>query len=277
MRNFLLILTFISLLNCGQNDKVANYEVDAKMPNVAPSTNSISDKIIEQPTENSPVQKDSISKKIIKNGSIEIQVGDISKAKNKVNESLKKFKGYIQTENFVNTDERDNLNFTIRVPYQNFEPLINSFSNDLGSLVSKQIFSDDVTEEYSDVSIKLANKKIYLEKYRDLLKGATSTKDIMEIQEKIRGLEDEIDVSEGRLKFIDDRVNLSTLQLSLFNEKSRDTITSRIGFGSRFTDSLAAGWNNFIGFFLGLISFWPFLFIIPFFIYLWRKWRKRKK
>jgi hypothetical protein len=40
---------------------------------------------------------------------------------------------------------------------------VNSFSDGVGSVLSKNISSDDVTEEYTDVSIKLANKKIYLE------------------------------------------------------------------------------------------------------------------
>lgn len=33
---------------------------------------------------------------------------------------------------------------------------------------------------------------------------------MLEIQENIRELEDEIDISEGRLKFIDDRVQYSS-------------------------------------------------------------------
>ncbi|WP_175459332.1 hypothetical protein [Epilithonimonas lactis] len=53
-------------------------------------------------------------------------------------------------------------------------------------------------------------------------------------------------------------------------------MTSKIGFGSQFADSVAAGWNNFIGFVLGSISYWPFLLIIPILIILFRKWRKRK-
>lgn len=100
---------------------------------------------------------------------------------------------------------------------------------------------------------------------------------MLEIQEKIRGLEDEIDVAEGRLRFIDDRVNYSTLNLSLYKEKVRSSATSKIGFGSRFADSLTEGWNSFVGFILGLVSLWPFLLIIPIIIYLWKKWRARKK
>lgn len=220
---------------------------------------------------------DTIAKKVIKNGNMKIQVGDIKKAQNQVGDILKKNNAYIQTELYQNTDNDDNLDLVIRVPHKNFDALINSFSDSVGSVLSKNISSDDVTEEYTDVSIKLANKRIYLEKYRDMLRSASTTKDMIEIQEKIRELEDEIDVAEGRLRFIDDRVNYSTLNLSLYKEKVRSSATSKIGFGSRFADSATEGWNSFVSFLLGIISFWPFLLLIPVLIYLWRKWRAGRK
>lgn len=102
-----------------------------------------------------------------------------------------------------------------------------------------------------------------------MLKSAKSTSDMLEIQENIRNLEDEIDVSEGRLKFIDDRVNYSTLNLTLFKEKVRSSTTSKIGFGSRFADSITEGWNGFVQFFLVLITLWPFLFLLPVLIFVW--------
>ncbi|SHK23393.1 protein of unknown function [Chryseobacterium polytrichastri] len=229
-------------------------------------------------TENGAVKNgDTISKKIIKNGDMRLQVGDIKKAQLQTSEILKKNQAYIQKEEFRNTDTDENLNLVIRVPHKNFDALINSFSDGIGSVLSKNISSNDVTEEYTDVSIKLANKKIYLEKYRDMLKSAATTKDILEIQENIRELEDEIDVSEGRLRFIDDRVNYSTLNLSLYKEKVRSSATSKIGFGSRFGDSITEGWNSFVSFILGIISFWPFFLLIPLIVFLWRKWRSRRK
>lgn len=225
---------------------------------------------------NTPAQTTIISKKIIKNGEMTVQVGDIKKAQTLINNIIKDNKAYIQKEEYHNTDTEDQLNITVRVPHRSFDPLINSFSNGIGSVVSKKIDSDDVTEEYTNVSIKLDNKKIYLEKYRDMLKSAKTTKDMLEIQEKIRELEDEIDVSEGRLRFIDDRVNYSTLLLSIYKEKVRSSETSRIGFGSRFGDSVTEGWNSFVSFVLGIISLWPFFLLIPVLVFLWRKWKKRK-
>lgn len=227
---------------------------------------------ISKPIRNTTV----ISKKVIKNGDMSIQVGDIKKAQNQVNTILKNNKAYIQKENFSNTDVDDNLEITIRVPHQNFDALVNSFSDGVGSVLSKNISSDDVTQEYTDVSIKLSNKKIYLEKYRDMLKSAKTTKDMLEIQENIRALEDEIDIAEGRLRFIDDQVNYSTLDLSLHREKVRSSETSKIGFGSRFGDSVTEGWNSFVSFLLDIIALWPFLLLIPVVVFLWRKWQRKK-
>lgn len=290
MKNIILLLSGILLINCSKsgNDK---YEAKADLMEVVPEEKItalpspapvISEKTVSDKNESGEEiytrkKTDTISKKIIKNGDMKIQVGDIKKAQNQVNEIIRKNNAYIQKEEFHNTDMDDNLTLTIRVPHKNFDALINSFSDGVGSVLSKNVSSDDVTEEYTDVAIKLANKKIYLEKYRDMLKKASTTKDMLEIQEKIRELEDEIDIAEGRLRFIDDRVNYSTLNLNLYKEKVRSSATSKIGFGSRFIDSLTEGWNSFVSFLLGMVSLWPFFLTIPIIVFFWRKWKSKKK
>jgi hypothetical protein len=301
MKKILLPVFFILLINCSKSENYdkevkanlvevlaeKNYEAPKEenappppppmeTPENAKDISSAAASVSGSETQRSSQKTAAVSKKIIKNGEMTIQVGDIKKAQNQVQTILKNNKAYIQKENFSNTDVDDNLEITIRVPHQNFDALVNSFSDGVGSVLSKNISSDDVTQEYTDVSIKLGNKKIYLEKYRDMLKSAKTTKDMLEIQENIRALEDEIDIAEGRLRFIDDQVNYSTLNLSLHREKVRSSETSKIGFGSRFGDSVTEGWNSFVSFILGIISLWPFFLLVPLFILVWRKWRKRK-
>ena len=283
LKKTIFSLFLLVFLNCTKTDKYSN--VDASLMEVKSESPS-QDKTPPSPIEVaknevpgeviSPKKTDTISKKIIKNGDMEIAVSNLLEAKNKISEIIKNNKAYLQSETFRNSDTSENINLVIRVPHQNFDAIINSFSDGIGSVEAKTVKAEDVTEEYTDVSIKLENKRIYLEKYREMLKNAASTKDILEIQENIRALEDEIDVAEGRLRFIDDRVNYSTLELLLFKEKARSSATSKIGFGSRFGDSIAEGWNSFVSFLLGLISFWPFFIIIPLLIFAWKKWRRKK-
>ena len=283
LKKTIFSLFLLVFLNCSKTDKYST--VNASLIDVIPESpskmetppppmevakNEVPGEVI------SPKKTDTISKKIIKNGDMEIAVSNLLEAKKKVSEIIKNNKAYLQSETFRNSDTSENINLVIRVPHQNFDAIINSFSDGIGAVEAKTVKAEDVTEEYTDVSIKLENKRIYLEKYREMLKNAASTKDILEIQENIRALEDEIDVAEGRLRFIDDRVNYSTLELLLFKEKARTSATSKIGFGSRFGDSIAEGWNSFVSFLLGLISFWPFFIIIPLLIFAWKKWRRKK-
>ena len=282
IKKIIFSLFLLVFLNCSKTDKYSTVnaslidvipespsKMETPLPPIEVAKNEVPGEVI------SPKKTDTISKKIIKNGDMEIAVSNLLEAKNKISEIIKNNKAYLQSENFRNSDTSENINLVIRVPHQNFDAIINSFSDGIGSVEAKTVKAEDVTEEYTDVSIKLENKRIYLEKYREMLKNAASTKDMLEIQENIRALEDEIDVAEGRLRFIDDRVNYSTLELLLFKEKARSSATSKIGFGSRFGDSIAEGWNSFVSFLLGLISFWPFFIIIPLLIFAWKKWRRK--
>lgn len=281
MKTIIYSLAIFTLFACSKNETTeANVSLMEVLPdaeiaakNYAPESPS---KVQMPNPEAKPMDKAINLKKIIKSGDMTIEVADIKTAQEKIQKTIKSNKAYIQNERFSNSETQTTLSMEIRIPNQNFDQLVNSFSDGIGSISAKNIRVQDVTEEYTDVSIRLKNKLAYLEKYRDLLKRSASTKDLLEIQEKIRGLEEEIESSEGRLRYIDDQVNYSTLELTLMKEKPRNTVTSKIGFGSRLVDSLANGWNIFVNFFLGVVSLWPFLFTIPIIQLFWRKWRKRK-
>ena len=281
MKTIIYSLAILSLLACGKNEATqTNVSLMEVLPEDEVATKAFSPdsppKMQMPNSEAKPIDKTINLKKIIKSGDMTIEVADIKTAQEKIQNFVKNNKAYIQNERFSNAETQTTLSMEIRIPNQNFDNLINSFSDEIGSISEKNIRVQDVTEEYTDVSIRLKNKLAYLEKYRDLLKRSASTKDLLEIQEKIRGLEEEIESSEGRLRYIDDQVNYSTLNLTLTKEKPRNTITSKIGFGSRLVDSIANGWNIFVNFSLEIVSLWPFLFIIPIIILFWKKWKKRK-
>ena len=281
MKTIIYSLAILSLLACGKNEATqTNVSLMEVLPEDEVATKAFSPdsppKMQMPNSEAKPIDKIINLKKIIKSGDMTIEVADIKTAQEKIQNFVKNNKAYIQNERFSNAETQTTLSMEIRIPNQNFDNLINSFSDEIGSISEKNIRVQDVTEEYTDVSIRLKNKLAYLEKYRDLLKRSASTKDLLEIQEKIRGLEEEIESSKGRLRYIDDQVNYSTLNLTLTKEKPRNTITSKIGFGSRLVDSIANGWNIFVNFLLEIVSLWPFLFIIPIIILFWKKWRKRK-
>lgn len=167
MKKLSISLFCLIIISCNKSENIAKEEVSADLTEVlqedkvasvsspvASYASQPSDKAVSENKTPSPTQRiDTISKKIIKNGDMRIQVGDIKKSQNQINEIIKNNQAYIQKEEFQNTDIDENLYITIRVPHKNFDTLVNSFSNGVGSVLSKNISSNDVTEEYTDVSI----------------------------------------------------------------------------------------------------------------------------
>lgn len=155
MRKTYFLFLFITIISCGKNNNNEMISADLALVDNVSAKSETSDKLlpplnpIEEKTAPDNAQK--ISQKIIKTGSMEIEVGNISKAQQIINGHLKKLDAYKQGESFNNSDNKETLRMTIRVPNQNFDNLLQSFSSELGNVVSKNVGIDDVTEEYTDV------------------------------------------------------------------------------------------------------------------------------
>lgn len=87
-----------------------------------------------------PVKKDPVApvNAMVKNGSIELNVNDISLAKQSVRDIIRKYDGIINTENLVSNDEFQTLYLTTKVPYDKFDYLVEDLSM-LGNIHNKNL------------------------------------------------------------------------------------------------------------------------------------------
>ncbi|OAV43927.1 DUF4349 domain-containing protein [Lewinella sp. 4G2] len=199
--------------------------------------------------------------KVIKTGSMAFGVEDLGVAKLGVDSLLAVNGAYYEKEEYRTAYRSVAYALTIRVPAANFETLLAALEAGTGTLTTKSISARDVTEEYVDLSIRLDNKLAYLEQYQTILKRARTIEEILEVQEKIRLIEEEIESKKGRLKFLDDRVGLSTLQLTL-TEDTDAYVAEEPGVFSRAGKALLGGATNFLDVLIGLLYLWPFLLIL---------------
>ncbi len=225
-----------------------------------------------------PEVRQSEDKKIIKDGSVTLKVDDIEVAKKQADSLLVLFSAYYSSENMVNSDYALNYNLAIRIPSANFEKFISALDAGDGEITNKNVNARDVTIEFIDIQSRLSNKRSYLDRYRELLKQAKSVKDVLEIEEQIRSLVEEIESSEGRLKYLTDQVAYSTLNLTIFREKGYTYRPAVKGpFGERLKRSLSGGWNGLVTFTLILIRLWPLWIIFAVVISLWIRHRRKRK
>jgi len=274
----LLDLTVI-IISCQQ--KQAN-EVMLDMAGVEEEMNSAVRQAPDVPAPPAPpVEKPEIQevnkKKIIKDGRMGLKVTDLEKTKTRIDTLVRSFGGYYSTENFNNTDWESSYNLRIRLPFSNFEKFIAVIESGIGEIQYKEIDARDVTDQFIDLETRLENKRNYLTRYNDLLKQAKSVKEILEIEEKIRTLEEEIDSTIGRLKYLSDLVDYSTLELIISKRKDfKYNPADRDRFSERLKQSLSKGWLGFVDFTLFLIRIWPAWIIVIILIYFWRRYRKTR-
>lgn len=214
--------------------------------------------------------------KIIKEGQIGLKVNDLEKSKKHIDELVMQNHGYYQKEGYDNKETELKYELKIRIPADAFDNFVAFIGTEGDKVLYKNINAHDVTEEYIDITTRLENKKAYLNRYQALLRQAKDMKDILEIEEKIRALEEEIESTTGRIRYIDDQVSFSTLYLTITKEIPYKYVpTEEPGFGERLKESASDGWKNLIDLLLYLIEIWPLYLILAACIPIFR-WLKRK-
>lgn len=279
MKKILFIFVFsILIISC--NQKQNSREVMLDMAGAEQEMNSaamVAPDAPPPPVDNPGIQEVN-KKKIIKDGRIGLKVADLEKTKTRIDTLVRSYDGYYANENFNNSDWESSYNLKIRLPFSNFEKFIAVIESGIGEVLYKGIDARDVTDQFIDLETRLETKRNYLSRYNDLLKQAKSIKEILDIEEKIRVLEEEIDSTTGRLKYLSDLVEYSTLDLTISKRKDfKYNPVDRDKFSERLKQSLSRGWLGFVDFTLFLIKVWPFWIIVIFLTFFWRKYKKTRK
>lgn len=272
-----IFILIILIASCQQNktDR-ASYAFADMEEEMIPQTSQSSD------SPHSPIdivdRQEVIKKKIIKDGRLGIRVQELEKTKLRFDTLMRNYGGYYAKESLNNTDWESSYNLKIRIPNVNFEKFIADIEMGDGEIEYKEIDARDVTDQFIDLETRLENKRNYLKRYNDLLKQAKSIKEILEIEEKIRGLEEEIESTTGRLKYLSDLVDYSTLDLTISKRKDfKYNPVNRDKFSERLKQSLSKGLYGLVDFLLLMIKIWPFWIIITVILYIWKKYKKTKK
>ena len=276
MRKILTLFILAILISCNQKQaKNESYALADMEEEVIPVTRQTAN--TPPPPIDNIEKQEGIKKKIIKDGRLAILVSELEKTKLRIDILVKNSGGYYANESFNNSDWESSFNLKIRVPFTNFEKLINDIETGDGEIQYKEIEARDVTDQFIDLETRLENKRNYLIRYNDLLKQAKNVKEILEIEEKIRGLEEEIESTTGRLKYLSDLVDYSTLDLTISKKKEfKYNPVNRDKFSERIKLSLSKGWYGFVDFLLFVIKIWPFWILVTLSFYFWRKLKKRR-
>lgn len=213
-----------------------------------------------------------IERKIIKSGELRFQTRDLGETEKLVLDIVSDLDGYISNNNTYSTDDRTTQNITIRVPADKFDELLHRVSENARKIDYRNIHSQDVTEEFIDIEARLRTKKELEGRYRELLKKATKVEELVAIEKEIGTLRAEIESIEGRLKYLNNQVNMSTLIIDFYQMTG-----STLNLSSKLGNAIVSGWRLLLAFLVGLVNLWPFLIIIAITLFGVIRLRRRRR
>jgi NACalpha-BTF3-like transcription factor len=176
-----------------------------------------------------------VSRKIIYEADVTVVVKDVGAAEKELLAQLKELGGYI-AEAMVNRVQGEQLSgqWRVRIPVDKFEEFLDSISH-LGITENRRQTAQDVTEEYVDLEAQIANKQKLEERIIGLLEKSTGKiSDVIAVEHELGRIRNEIERMEGRLKFLSNRTDMTTVSISFREEQEyvpeqAPALSSRIG------------------------------------------------
>jgi len=280
MKKLGILLVFGILLACNENNTskgLGAFESDDLEKVFSPSrdSNNLEETIIESAEYDdapSPVVQE---QKIIKTANLKFETKNVTETHQNIVSLARQHSGFIQNDNSGKDYGREYIRMTVRVPSEKFQLFLEGVSEGVGYFDQKEISQKDVTEEFVDINARLKAKRKLENRYLELLQKAKNVKEMLEIERNLSIIREEIEAKEGRLKFLQNKVSLSTFYIEFY--KTSEVKSETTSYGQKVTNALKGGWNGISVFFLGILYLWPFLILLGLIIYLIRRYIKRRK
>jgi hypothetical protein len=200
-----------------------------------------------------PVQNEQAAPAMmIRTGYATVEVSKLDPAIAEVRTLATKFGGYIT--NSSSSGGRDQVRaamFEIRIPAQRYDEAVAALAS-IGRVESTQTNAQDVGEEFVDVTARVENSRKLEARLVELLANRTGRlQDVLAVERELSRVRTEIDQMEGRIRYLKNRVALSTLTVNL--HEPQPLIGNTPG-ENPLGAAVRKAWRNFVGFFASIIA-----------------------
>jgi hypothetical protein len=189
---------------------------------------------------------------MIRTGYATVEVSKIDTAVIQVRALAAKYGGYIT--NSSSSGGRDQVRaamLEIRIPAPRYDEAVAALAS-IGRVESTQTNAQDVGEEFVDVTARVENARKLEARLVELLANRTGRlQDVLSVERELSRVRTEIDQLEGRIRYLKNRVALSTLTVNL--HEPQPLIGNTPG-ENPIGAAVRKAWKNFVGFFASLIA-----------------------
>lgn len=104
---------------------------------------------------------------------------------------------------------RGDNRITVRVPRERFEDALGAIEK-VGDVLHRDVTAEDVTDQYTDLEIRIKNARAMQTRLKQLLEKA-AVKEALDIEKELARVTEELELMEGKLKLLKDKIAYSTI------------------------------------------------------------------
>ncbi len=200
-----------------------------------------------------------LNKKLIYHANLTMEVKDYAAAQTEVRNMVTLANGYIIEFSESTSEYERGGTFILKVPASGFSPFLSSLEKIKNEKLQRQIQGQDVSEEYVDLESRLKAKQLMESQYIEFMKKATKSSDLVAFANQLGAIQEEIETIKGRMRYIDQNVSFSTVELRLYQTDESLNITKTKEQGplmNRASDALQGSLHA-----LSVMFQWIFIFL----------------
>jgi hypothetical protein len=104
---------------------------------------------------------------------------------------------------------RSDNQITVRIPRAKFDAALGAIEK-IGDVLHRDVSAEDVTDQYVDLEIRIKNGRAMQTRLKQLLEKA-AVKEAIEIEKELARVTQELELLEGKLKLLSDKIAYSTI------------------------------------------------------------------
>lgn len=199
-----------------------------------------------------PTALDPASRLIIRTGQASIEVDSLEASMAELRRLVQRVGGFVADASVQSGRKQlRSATLELKVPASRFDELTEGL-DPLGRLQFVNVGAEDVSEEFVDLTARVANGRRLEDRLVELLRTRTGKlQDVLTVERELARVREEIERMEGRLRFLKTSAQLSTLSVNLYEPPP--IVASHPG-RSVIGEAFKTAWRNFVGVMAGAIA-----------------------
>jgi len=154
-------------------------------------------------------------RKIVRTGSLTLEVEDIAEVMNQITEMADELNGYVVSSYKREYERGVSGHISIRVPVEEFEEAYVRLRQLAVDVPYETTTARDITEEYVDLKAQLSNLEATEAQYLVLLEKAETVEDMLRVQEELSNVRGQIEQIEGRTQYLEHTSDTALIEVTL--------------------------------------------------------------